>query len=244
MLCDLEPGDEVILPSFTFVSTANAFVRRGARPVFVDIRPDTLNLDEAPDRGRHHPADQGDLPGPLRRRGLRDGPDHGHRRAGTACWWSRTPPRASTPSTTAGPSGSIGHLGCYSFHETKNFICGEGGALLHQRPRAGRAGRDHPRQGHQPQAVLPRPGRQVHLGRRRLVATCPARSARRSSTPSSRCSTPSARGGERIYQFYRQHLKPLEAEGLLRLPHVPEDCASNYHMFYILLPDRRDRATA
>jgi dTDP-4-amino-4,6-dideoxygalactose transaminase len=75
LLCPLEPGDEVILPSYTFSSTANAFVLRGAKPVFVDIREDTLNLDERPDRGAHRPAHTRRRPGALRRRRLRHGPD-------------------------------------------------------------------------------------------------------------------------------------------------------------------------
>ena len=79
LLFDLQPGDEVIMPSFTFVSTANAVVLRGAVPVFVDIRPDTLNLDETLDRGRNNATHQSDLRCALRRCGLCDGPNHGHR---------------------------------------------------------------------------------------------------------------------------------------------------------------------
>ena len=130
LLLDLQPGDEVIMPSFTFVSTANAFVLRGAVPVFVDIRPDTLNLDESPDRGRDHAA-------------------HAGRSAwcttpASAARWTRSCAIAERHglfvvedaaqgilSTYKGrPLGSIGHLAALSFHETKNVICGEGGALL------------------------------------------------------------------------------------------------------------------
>ena len=135
MLCDLGPGDEVIVPSFTFVSTANAFVRLGARPVFVDIRPDTLNLDETlieeaiTDRTRAifpvHYAGVGcemdrimsDRPQarPAGRRGRRAG---GQRLLQRTALWARS-------ATSA----------CYSFHETKNYICGEGGALCINDPR-------------------------------------------------------------------------------------------------------------
>ena len=129
MLCGLGPGDEVILPSFTFVSTANAFVRLGARPVFVDIRPDTLNLDEALIEEAITPRTRAIFPvhyagvacemdailaiarrvRPAGRRGRRAG---GQRLL-------RGP----------GPRARSATWGRYSFHETKNFICGEGGAL-------------------------------------------------------------------------------------------------------------------
>ena len=130
LLLDLGPGDEVIMPSFTFVSTANAFVLRGARPVFVDIRPDTLNLDERLLRAAGHAAHAGDRAGALRRRRLRDGRDPGGRRAGTGSRWSRTTPTACSARTAAGPSARFGGLAAQSFHETKNISCGEGGALV------------------------------------------------------------------------------------------------------------------
>ena len=130
LLADLEPGDEVIMPSYTFVSTANAFVLRGAVPVFVDIRPDTLNIDENADRGRDHAAHAGDRAGALRRRRLRDG---------RASWPSprrhellviEDAAQGVMSSYKGRPLGSIGHLAALSFHETKNIISGEGGALL------------------------------------------------------------------------------------------------------------------
>lgn len=81
LLLDIGPGDGVVVPAFTFVSSVNPFILRGARPVFCDIRPDTLNLDEAHFGGFDYAADQGDRGGALRRRGLRDGLNHGHRSA-------------------------------------------------------------------------------------------------------------------------------------------------------------------
>ncbi|HXF65254.1 MAG TPA: dTDP-4-amino-4,6-dideoxygalactose transaminase [Burkholderiales bacterium] len=129
ILCDLEPGDEVIMPSFTFVSTANAFVLRGARPVFVDIRPDTLNLDERL------------IEGAITRRTRAIVPVH---YAGVACEMDAIMALAAERGLTVVEDaaqgilaeykgrrlGAIGHLGCLSFHETKNVISGEGGALL------------------------------------------------------------------------------------------------------------------
>ncbi len=129
ILCDIQPGDEVILPSYTFVSTANAFVLRGAVPVFVDIRPDTLNIDETLIEAAITPRTRVIVPVHY---------------AGVPCEMDRIMAIAekynllvvedaaqALLSTYKGRAlGSIGHFGCLSFHETKNIISGEGGALL------------------------------------------------------------------------------------------------------------------
>jgi dTDP-4-amino-4,6-dideoxygalactose transaminase len=129
ILCDLKPGDEVIMPSFTFVSTANAFVLRGAVPVFVDIRPDTLNLDEKLVAKAVTPRTRAIVPVHY---------------AGVACEMdalialARERDLVVVEDAAQGvlseykgrKLGAIGHLGCLSFHETKNVISGEGGALL------------------------------------------------------------------------------------------------------------------
>lgn len=129
ILADIRPGDEVIMPSYTFVSTANAFVLRGGVPVFVDIRPDTLNIDETL------------IEAAITRRTKAIVPVH---YAGAACDMDvimqiaeaygllviEDAAQAVFSKYRGRPLGSIGHLGCYSFHETKNIVCGEGGALL------------------------------------------------------------------------------------------------------------------
>src|SRR3989338_6254340 len=129
ILADLSPGDEVIMPSYTFVSTANAFVLRGAVPVFVDIRPDTMNIDENLIEAAITARTRGIVPVHY---------------AGVPCEMDRIMKIAAGHdllvvedaaqallSTYKGKAlGSIGHLGCLSFHETKNIISGEGGALL------------------------------------------------------------------------------------------------------------------
>ena len=134
LLADLKPGDEVIMPSFTFVSTANAFVLRGAVPVFVDIRPDTLNLDEkliekaitprtkaiVPVHYAGVGCDMGFILNLAKKYSLMVIEDAAHG------MWATQQGREL---------GSIGHLGCLSFHETKNIICGEGGALVINEPR-------------------------------------------------------------------------------------------------------------
>lgn len=129
ILCDIQPGDEVILPSYTFVSTANAFALRGAVPVFVDIRADTLNIDEALIEAAITPRTRAIVPVHY---------------AGVPCEMDAIMEIAQRHhllvvedaaqallSTYKGRAlGTIGHLGCLSFHETKNIISGEGGALL------------------------------------------------------------------------------------------------------------------
>lgn len=129
ILCDLAPGDEVIMPSFTFVSTANAFVLRGAVPVFVDIRRDTLNLDETLIEAAVTPRTRAIVPVHY---------------AGVACEMDAIMAIAARHGLVVVEDaaqgilaehngrklGAIGHLGCLSFHETKNVISGEGGALL------------------------------------------------------------------------------------------------------------------
>ena len=129
ILCDLKPGDEVIMPSFTFVSTANAFALRGATPVFVDIRPDTLNLDEKLIAQAVTPRTRAIAPVHY---------------AGVACEMDAIMALARERGLLVVEDaaqgilaeykgrklGAIGHLGCLSFHETKNVISGEGGALL------------------------------------------------------------------------------------------------------------------
>lgn len=129
MLCDIQPGDEVIMPSYTFVSTANAFVLRGGVPVFVDIRPDTLNLDEKLIEAAITPKTRAIVPVHY---------------AGVACEMDaimniarrhrllvvEDAAQAVLAEYKGRRPGAIGHLGCLSFHETKNVISGEGGALL------------------------------------------------------------------------------------------------------------------
>lgn len=133
ILADIQPGDEVIMPSYTFVSTANAFVLRGGVPVFVDIREDTLNIDERLIEVAITPRTKAIVPVHY---------------AGVACEMDMIMAIArkhnllviedaaqGVMATYKGrPLGSIGDLGCYSFHETKNIICGEGGALLINNP--------------------------------------------------------------------------------------------------------------
>lgn len=129
MLCDIGPGDEVILPSFTFVSTANAFVLRGAVPVFVDIRPDTFNLDETQVEAAITPRTKAIVPVHYAGIGCEmDAVVDVARRRGLVVIEDAA--QGIMSRYKGRPLGSIGQMSALSFHETKNIIAGEGGALL------------------------------------------------------------------------------------------------------------------
>lgn len=129
ILCDLQPGDEVIMPSFTFVSTANAFVLRGAVPVFIDIREDTLNIDERLIEAAV--TDKTKAIVPVHYAGRACAMDEIMDMAHTyKLWVIEDAAQALMSSYHSRALGSVGHIGCLSFHETKNVISGEGGALL------------------------------------------------------------------------------------------------------------------
>ena len=238
-LCDVGPGDEVIMPSYTFVSTASAFVRMGAKPVFVDIRPDTLNIDETliedaiTERTKaicvvHYAGVACEMDGIMaiaRGNNLKVVEDAAQ---GVNSWYNS---RAL---------GSIGDLGCYSFHETKNYICGEGGALcINNSEMIQRA------------EIIRDKGTNRQRFFRGEVDKYTWVDVGSSYVPSEICSAflyaqleEMDRISERrreIYQNYRRALKPLEAEGLLQLPVIPEDCDSNYHLFYVILPTGQQR---
>ena len=235
-LCDLGPGDEVIMPSYTFVSTASAFVRMGARPVFVDIRPDTLNIDETL------------IEDAITARTKAICVVH---YAGVACEMDRImaiarghglkvvedAAQAVNSWYNGRALGSIGDLGCYSFHETKNYICGEGGALCINDP-----------------ALIQRAEiiRDKGTNRQRFfrgeVDKYTWVDVGSSYVPSEICSAflygqleemdrISARRQE-IYLRYISGLRPLQEQGLLQLPEIPEGCLSNYHLCFALLPSQ------
>ena len=239
MLCGLGPGDEVILPSFTFVSTANAFVRLGARPVFVDVRPDTLNLDEERVEGAITGKTRAIFPvhyagvGCEMDRVMAVARKHGLRVVEDAA-------QGVNASYKGRALGTIGDLGAYSFHETKNYICGEGGALCLNDPAlVDRA------------EIIRDKGTNRRQFLRGQVDKYTWVDIGSSYVPSEICSAflyaqlemLDAIGDRRrrIYKFYREHLEPLEVEGLLRLPVIPAECRGNDHLFYILLKDRATR---
>jgi dTDP-4-amino-4,6-dideoxygalactose transaminase len=239
LLAGVGPGDEVILPSFTFVSTANAFVRLGARPVFVDIRSDTLNLDEQLVEAAITPRTKVIFPVHY---------------AGVACEMETILKIAARhnllviedaaqgvhASYKGRALGAMAPLAAYSFHETKNLICGEGGALcINDLAFVDRA------------EIIRDKGTNRRQFFRGLVDKYTWVDVGSSYVPSEiNCAFLYAQleladaitqRRRDIYNAYEEGLAPLEFDGLLRLPRVPANCVSNCHMFYILLPDAATR---
>lgn len=239
MLADIGPGDEVIMPSFTFTSTANAFVLRGGVPVFVDIREDTLNLDETRIEAAITPRTKAIVPvhyagvacemdtinAIARRHGLMVIEDAAQ--GVMASYKGRT-------------LGTLGDLGTYSFHETKNVISGEGGALLVNNPAlVERAeiirekGTDRSRffRGEVDKYTWQEAGSSFLPGE--LIASflwAQLEEAQAITDARMAC-----------WQHYHAALAGFEAEGRLRRPVVPGECRHNGHMYYILLPEDVDR---
>lgn len=239
LLLDIQPGDEIIMPSFTFVSTANAFVLRGGVPVFVDIREDTLNLDERL------------IEAAITSRTRAIVPVH---YAGVACEMDTIMAIArqyglkavedaaqGVMATYKGRAlGSTGDLGAYSFHETKNVISGEGGALLVNDPDlALRAeiirekGTDRSRffRGEVDKYTWQEMGSSFLPGE--LIAAFLWAQLEEADRITE----------ERLagWQRYHELLEPLEAREILRRPIVPEECQHNAHMYYVLLTPGIDR---
>ena len=239
LLLDISTGDEVIMPSYTFVSTANAFVLRGAVPVFVDIRPDTMNLDEKL------------IEAAVTERTKAIVPVH---YAGVSCEMDTIMELAEkyhlavVEDAAQGvlsfykgrPLGTIGDYGCFSFHETKNFSMGEGGALLIRDPgnvenaeilrekgtnrsRFFRGQVDKYTWVNQGSSYLPSDMNAAYLWAQLEVA--------REITADRMAS----------WETYYRELMPLEEQGVLSLPAVPEECRHNAHMFYIKTADLRER---
>jgi dTDP-4-amino-4,6-dideoxygalactose transaminase len=241
LLLDIQPGDEVIMPSYTFVSTANAFVLRGGVPVFVDIRPDTLNIDERLIEAAITPKTRAIVPVHY---------------AGVACEMDTIMDIAKrhglavvedaaqgAMSTYKGRAlGSIGDLGCYSFHETKNIISGEGGALLVNNSKyAERAeiirekGTDRSRffRGQVDKYTWQDQGSSFLPGE--LIAAflfAQMESAEKITDMRQSC-----------WQFYHDELAELEQRNILRRPVLPDGCSHNAHMYYVILGAGIDRQT-
>ncbi len=239
LLLDIAPGDEIIVPSFTFVSTANAFVLRGATPVFADIRPDTLNLDETAlealisPRTRaivvvHYAGVGCEMDSILEiaaRHGIAVVEDNAHGLFG---------------SYRGRPLGSFGALATLSFHETKNVSCGEGGALLVNDP-ALIARAEIIREKGTDRAAFFRGATDkytwVDIGSSYLPSDILA-AFLWAQLDSSEQIQQRRRG---IWQRYAAHLAPWASAHGITLPHVPAHCEHPAHMFYMLMPSLDDR---
>ncbi len=239
LLSDVGPGDEVVMPSYTFVSTANAFALRGATVRFVDIRPDTLNLDE------------NKLEEAIGERTRVIVPVH---YAGVACEMdaileiARSRNLMVVEDAAQGVNatyrgrylGTLGQLGAYSFHETKNFISGEGGAIVINDEELVQRAEVLREKGTNRSAFL---RGQVdkytwidvgssYLPSELVAAFLYAQLENADTITEKRW---------QIYNRYAEALRPLEEEGRVQLPHVPEGCVHNAHMFYVVLPNAAER---
>lgn len=241
LLLKLKPGDEVIMPSYTFVSTANAVVLRGGIPVFVDIREDTLNIDEtliedavtlrtraiAPVHYAGVGCDMDTIMDIAERKGLKVLEDAAQ----------------GFMATYKGKHlGSIGHLGAYSFHETKNVISGEGGALLVNDPDLvlqaeiiREKGTDRSRffRGEVDKYTWQEAG-SSYLPGELIAAFLWAQLEEAEKITARRLE---------LWNRYHNALADLEARELLRRPVIPAECVHNAHMYYILLAPHIDRQT-
>lgn len=239
LLLDIEEGDEVILPSYTFVSTANAFVLRGGVPVFVDIRPDTLNIDETRIVDAITPRTKAIVPVHY---------------AGVACEMDaimkiathhnlavvEDAAQGAMASYRGRALGSIGDLGALSFHETKNVISGEGGALLvNSEDFLLRA------------EILREKGTNRSRFLRNEVDKYTWQDKGSSYLPSELVAAflwAQFEEAERITRIrldlwnrYHESFESLEQRGLLRRPIIPQGCSHNAHMYYVLLAPSADR---
>lgn len=239
ILIDTKQDDEIIMPSYTFVSTANAFVLRGGVPVFVDIRPDTLNIDESL------------IENAITSRTKAIVPVH---YAGVGCEMDSILEIAArhklcviedaaqgVMSTYRGRElGSIGHLGAYSFHETKNVISGEGGALLiNDEKFVGHAeiirekGTDRSRffRGEVDKYTWQDIG-SSYLPSELTAAFLWAQLEEAESITVRR---------KAVWGYYHYLLEPLEQQGVIRRPNIPDECRGNAHMYYLLVNNHGTR---
>lgn len=239
LLLDIQPGDEIIMPSYTFVSTANAFVLRGGVPVFVDIREDTLNLDESLIEAAITPRTKAIVP--VHYAGVACEMDaimniarqHGLKVVEDAA-------QGVMASYKGRALGSIGDLGTYSFHETKNIISGEGGALLindAQFSERAEIIREKGTNRSQFFRGLIDKYTWVDIGSSYLpgeiiAAFLWAQMEYAKNITQQRMD---------IWQYFHQALAPLEADGILRRPVIPGGCEHNAHMYYVLLESLEQR---
>lgn len=235
LLSDIQPGDEVILPSFTFVSTANAFVLRGAVPVFIDIRNDTLNMDETKIEAAVTQKTRAIVP--VHYAGVACEMDAILEISGRFKLWVIEDAAQSFNSTYKNRYlGTIGHLGCLSFHETKNIISGEGGAILvNDESLVRRAeivwekgtNRTAFQKGQVDKYTWVDIG-SSYLPSELMTAFLYAQFELSEKIISHRC---------RLFDLYMNQLADLEKRGVLQLPFQPDQCRTNGHIFYILLSE-------
>lgn len=240
LLADIKPGDEVIMPSFTFVSTADAFVLRGATVVFVDIRPDTMNIDETLIEAAITEKTKAIVP--VHYAGVSCEMDTIMEIAKRHNLFVIEDAAQGIMSSYKGKAlGTMGDFGCFSFHETKNYSMGEGGALLIRdekymedaeiirekgtnRSKFFRGQIDKYTWVNFGSSYLPSDMNAAYLYAQLEMAE-EINNARLHS-----------------YELYRTNLQILENEGKIQLPVVPEECVHNAHMFYLKAKDLEERS--
>ncbi|MCD7822145.1 MAG: dTDP-4-amino-4,6-dideoxygalactose transaminase [Clostridiales bacterium] len=239
LLCGVQPGDEVIMPAYTFVSTADAFVQRGAKVVFVDIRPDTMNIDETKIEDAitekttvicvvHYAGVGCEMDTILdiaRRHGLKVVEDAAQ---GVMGWYKGK------------ALGAIGDVGCYSFHETKNYTMGEGGAVLV----------NHLEQVEQAEIYREKGTNRSKFIRGQIdkYTWVDYGSSYLPSDLNAAYLYPQLEDADKInddrtatWNRYYEGLTPLAQAGKIELPVIPEGCVHNAHMFYIKCKDLEER---
>ena len=239
LLADIKEGDEVIMPSYTFVSTANAFVLRGAKIVFVDIRPDTMNIDERLIESAITSKTKAIVP--VHYAGVACEMD-------TICEIAKKYNLVVIEDSAQGVMsyykgkalGSIGEFGCYSFHETKNYSMGEGGAvLINREDLVERA-----------EIIREKGTNRTKFFRGQVdkytwvdIGSSYLQSELNCAYLYAQIESPDIINENRLkaWNKYYELLKPLQAEGYIELPFIPKECTHNAHMFYIKAKDLEER---
>lgn len=239
ILANVQEGDEIIMPSFTFVTTANAFVLRGAKIVFVDIKPDTMNIDETKIEGAITDKTKAVVPVHY---------------AGVCCEMDiiielakkynlliiEDAAQGIMANYKGKALGSIGHIGCYSFHETKNYTCGEGGAILINDERfieraeiIREKGTNRLRflQGQVDKYTWVDIGSSYLPGELNAAFLYANLQMAEEVKKKRLC----------LWNRYYENLEKLKLKGTVELPYIPSNCEHNAHMFYIKLKDIEER---
>lgn len=239
LLANIQPGDEVIMPSYTFVSTANAFVLRGAKIVFVDIRPDTMNIDEKLIEAAVTEKTKAIVP--VHYGGVSCEMD-------TICNIAKRHNLVVIEDAAQGVMsfyngralGSIGNFGCYSFHETKNYSMGEGGAVLV----------NYSKDVERAEIIREKGTNRSKFFRGQIdkytwveVGSSYLQSELNCAYLYAQIENPDIINNDRLksWNTYYDLLKPLANKGCIELPSIPEGCTHNAHMFYIKAKDLTER---
>ena len=235
ILADIQQGDEVIMPSYTFVSTANAFVLRGAKVVFVDIRPDTMNIDET--LIEEAVTEHTKVIVPVHYGGISCEMD-------TICDIAKRHHLLVVEDAAQGVMssykgkalGTLGEFGCFSFHETKNYSSGEGGAvLLNRQQDVERA-----------EIIREKGTNRSRFFRGQVdkytwvdIGSSYLQSELNCAYLYAQIENPDIINSNRLRSWnrYYEYLQPLTKEGLIELPNIPDGCVHNAHMFYIKVAD-------